>query len=260
MSLSNWDTLAFGPDGKSCNGVLEAIDGKGSVEIYKNWIYVHHPDMWVPGGPYVKDTIAEIHEGRLTIGRFRIVAAGGSQQQSVFVFAYTYSYGKKAGEYKLKFMAGIGCCGWEDDVPKYAKAMKVDVSKYTDVYTGSGMDEKGKAYHCLTCIKEDDTMEDFRLDKKEGDDLEAKFLGVDYLTKEEFMEWLEKQVKDSYVFDREAKEWLEKVKTESKNALRFNQGDQYFAKHLGFDTPATQVGEQKETILTGVLKEMAKKD
>jgi hypothetical protein len=247
--------MAFGPDGKSCNGMLRGIDGKGSIEIYKNWVYVHHPDMWVEGGPYVKDTIAEIHEGYVTIGRFHIVAARGRQQQSVFVFAYTFTYQPS----EVRFMAGIGCYGWGDEVSKFAKAMKVDVSKYKDVYTGSGMDEKRTRYHCLTCVKEDDTVEDFRLDKTEGDNLEADFVGVDYFTKEEFMEWLEKVVEKDYIFDREAKEWFEKVKAESKNALRFNQGDQYFAKHLGIATPATEVGKQEETILTGVIKELGKK-
>jgi hypothetical protein len=256
MALSNWDTMAFGPDGKSCNGVLKAIDGKGYIEIYKNWIYVHHPDMWVPGGPYVKDTIAEIRSGDLTLGRFHISAARGRQQQAVFVFAYTWKY----EPVDVRFMAGIGCYGWGDEIPKYARAMKVDVSKYTDVYTGSGMDEKGIRYHSLTGIKKDGSLEDFRLDKKDGDNLEAEFIGVDYFTKEEFMEWLEKEIENSYIFDKEAKEWLEKVKIESENALRFNQGDQYFAKRLGFDTPATPVGKQEETILTGVLKEMARKD
>lgn len=256
MALSNWDTLAFGPDGKSCNGVLKAIDGKGCIEIYKNWIYVHHPDMWVPNGPYVKDTIAEIRSGDLTLNRFHIVAARGRQQQSVFVFAYTWTYEPT----EVRFMAGIGCYGWEDEVPKFAKAMNVDVSKYDDVYTGSGMDEEGKRYHCLTCIKKDGTMEDFRIDKKNGDDFEADFIGVSYFTQEEFMEWLEKAVGNSYIFDREAKEWFEKVKAGSNDALRFNQGDQYIAGRLGFETPATKIGEQKETILTGVIKQMAKKD
>jgi hypothetical protein len=255
MALSNWDTLAFGPDGKSCNGVLKAIDGKGYVEIYKNWIYVHHPDMWVPGGPYVKDTIAQIQSGDLTLGRFHISAIRGRQQQSVFVFAYTWTYQPQ----EIKFMAGIGCYGWGDEIPKYAKAMKVDVSKYDDVYTGSGMDEKGKTYHSLMGVKKDGTMEEFKLDRKEGDGLEADFIGVDYYTKEEFMEWLDKEVENSYIFDKEAKEWLEKVKAGSKEALRFNQGDQYLAGRLGFEVPATKIGEQRETILTGVIKNMAKK-
>ena len=39
MALSNWDLLAIGKDGKSCDGIVK---GKhASLEIYKNWGISH---------------------------------------------------------------------------------------------------------------------------------------------------------------------------------------------------------------------------
>jgi hypothetical protein len=106
-------------------------------------------------------------------------------------------------------------------------------------------------------------MEDFRLDKTPENEnkFDPVFIGVRYETEEGFFEWLEEEIdKNIVIFDRELKEWYTEVQKNRGSGLRFNQGDQYFAKRLGFDTPATPIGEQEETILTGVLKEMARKD
>jgi hypothetical protein len=263
MALSNWDTMAFGPDGKPCNGVLKAVVGNGYIEIYKNWLYYHNKEMIVKDSMYSGDTITEINSGLITIDHMTIHAARGRYQQAVYMLAYSWKYGKTTKETVLKAMCGIGCYGWSDDeAHKLAHAMNVNIRKYKDVYTGSGRDKDGVSYHCLTCIKEDGTMEDFRLNKTPENEgkFDPVFIGVRYETEEGFFEWLEEEIdKNVAIFDRELKEWYTEVQKNRGSGLRFNQGDQYFAKHLGFETPATKVGEQEDTILTGVIKEMAKK-
>lgn len=113
MALSDWDTLAFGPDGKPCNGVFEHPNGC-SIEIYKNWAYIHAPKMWQEGySSFVYPTIAEFSEGSINICNFSSVAMRHEDQMSIFIFA---SYGEDIdGEYQSKYFAGIGCSGYEDD-------------------------------------------------------------------------------------------------------------------------------------------------
>jgi len=123
MALSNWDIMAFGPDGKPCNGVLEGIDGQGSVEIYKNWVYVHHPKMWYEGSYFINDTVASIREGTVAIGSFRIHNICPNYQQAVFTFVQTYSFGDSArgGRSESRFMAGIGCYAYDQTGKKTDK-------------------------------------------------------------------------------------------------------------------------------------------
>jgi len=60
-------------------------------------------------------------------------------------------------------------------------------------------------------------------------------------------------------------EYRHKVPKELRNVLlskseldRFNQGDAFFAKHLGVDTPATGLGEVGPPVLEQALKEIKK--
>jgi len=45
-------------------------------------------------------------------------------------------------------------------------------------------------------------------------------------------------------------------KLDWEQALRFNQGDAYFAARLGHEIPATEVGKPEPTIMSGIIKNM----
>lgn len=112
MALSNWDTLAFGPDGASSDGnFAQEKEPDIVLRIYKNWVYVEHPRMWVAGGQYVEPTIASISHGEISLASFRIEAARDDDQQSIFVWAQEVLI---EPAYRQRFFAGIGCYGFGD--------------------------------------------------------------------------------------------------------------------------------------------------
>lgn len=43
------------------------------------------------------------------------------------------------------------------------------------------------------------------------------------------------------------------LKENQRSGIRFNQGDAYFARALGFDTPATTPGEAEDTVMSQML-------
>jgi hypothetical protein len=120
MALSNCDTLAFGPDGKSCNGIFKSVRNPGDyLEIYKNWIYVRSYEMWKPNRSFNGSVIAEIHHGAVRLLRFDINAARCDEQGAVFVYASECVYSDKAlgeagfFEAHTRHFGGIGCYGFD---------------------------------------------------------------------------------------------------------------------------------------------------
>ena len=92
MALSNWDLLAIGKDGKSCDGTVK---GKfASLEIYKNWAYLSSEEMYREGGHFSKPVIGSIISGDFEIAGLSIVAIRHSLQNSIFVFVDASTYNK----------------------------------------------------------------------------------------------------------------------------------------------------------------------
>lgn len=119
MAMSNWDTLAIDLDGKSNDGCLNAPCGFG-VEIYKNWLYLRHPQMWHAGCSFVAPTIIEMSHGEIKICNTTIIAKRGDTKQSVMVAAFHTAYAEqvKGETYKpptYTGMVGIGCYGYKGD-------------------------------------------------------------------------------------------------------------------------------------------------
>jgi hypothetical protein len=114
MALSNWDTCAFDRNGNPSIGRIAKYFRDGayaSVEIYKNWIYVHDTKMWAVGRCYVEPTIAEIHKGNISISSFNIFAARGSQQS---ILCYVCTGYKSDADFNC--MCGLGCYGFDGEV------------------------------------------------------------------------------------------------------------------------------------------------
>lgn len=190
MALSNWDTLAFGPDSKPCNGTFDLeMNKEYSIHIHKNWIYVYTG----------KSYLASIHEGDLTFLSSSIEIVRAERQSSVFIFVSERVYSKeeecsnKWFEPYHRLFGGIGCYG----------------------FNGSA------------------------------------WVGVEKSTVDEFFNWCESK-RDLDFPNKIYDEWLEKCKESSLQ--RFNQGDAFFAKHLGFETPSTKVGEAKDPIIFKLIK------
>ncbi len=229
MALSNWDTIAFGPDSKPCGGTFTGKNDGDSVEIYKNWLYVHSKSMWREGRSFVKDTIAEIHWGRVEILTFEILAKRGPQD-AIFVFAKEFNYPKakkgKKGWFKAfdRRFAGIGCYGFDD-----SRWIGVKPSTLKEFFTWlmlmDGAEEELVAHKALF------------------DKLRETHPEIPPMTDEEALE----QCKD-----QEHRAWVAECMKAAP--MRFNQGDAYFAGRSGMKLPATEVGKADKPILMKILE------
>ena len=246
MALSSWDTLAFGPDGKSCSGSHEF--GKTKVEIYKNWIYVSNPEMW-SGGSFSEPTIAQINSGHVMLGGVNFRVARHDRQDAVFVLA-TSGYGDEASS-----ICGIGCYGYlgvleslerfYPDEYRKIQGEYLDESKYELISYGSSSGAPTVMILDFWQIQSEEIVE-VKIETGIEHFSPSKYVGVAPETAAAFLEWLAGEDDD----------YASKIKTEcEKNPpLRYNQGDAYFDAHLGCGMDATPVGDAGDTVMSRALK------
>ena len=252
MALSNWDTLAINNSGKGCNG---EVKGKlASLEIYKNWAYIHSKKMWNEDTGYVKDVIAQINSGNLYLGGLNIQAIRHESQNSIFVFVDAGTYNKKRHD---NFFAGIGCYAYYSKVDEYLNWKGIEL-KYADYNAGSRnyrINEKGETIHIREFIdiisfydENDKLITELEVDKEFGE--LTDFVGVMPKTFEAFKKWLMTEIAEEYKYDKQFEKWLKKINWDE--ITRFNQGDAFF---VGTENASTEVGKQdNDTLLSQALK------
>lgn len=249
MALSNWDTLAFDTDGKSSFGEF-SIDGY-SVDIYKNWVNLITP----------KNERLNIDSGIFHVGPFNIMVARHDNQNSVFVFVQHSDWSDN--KLKQRFFCGIGCYGFWGDLEYIQKFHKdefsnlnIDPKYLTDDYdrTIESQISASKENDFTKVIFYNNTITD--LDYKNSDhrfevelpkellpSYEQSWCGVRVETVEAFKKWLEEVAPPEYF-----------AQIQWNDAVRYNQGDMFFAENLSEDClQATKVGEQKGPMLLQML-------
>lgn len=262
MALSDWDTLAIDQDGP-CQGVLEGHSGHSSVEIYKNWLYVSDERMFKKDLRYTGNVIAEIQEGNVSLSDFNIRAKRG-RQNSILVFAESQSYGE--ADQVHRWMAGIGCCGYDDPTERLAEAMGVDLSKYAYVshYSGSNAGEDGWHYG-LSCFVVDpfalgpnkqSTLEEFTIPSEGNEHLDSQFVGVQEETFQELLAFLD-ELKGNFCGD--IPEWIDKVTAGGFDRIRFNQGDAFFADNGVVALPASEIDNQQEPVIMQMIRQVERR-
>jgi hypothetical protein len=246
VALSNWDTLAFGPEGTSSRGEYASPKSKASISIYKNWLYVH--DQRLKSKKNDGAVAATVEHGKLSYGDLSIEAIRHKGQSSVFVLVRR---GYKEGDnYKLDYFGGIGCCAFLSSAEWYrrhdpetlARALKKakaewfdpDVHHYHDFTHYEGDD---KSVHGISIIK-DEKCFDVVLGFEDHD----TFVGVEATTYEAWVTWVE-SLCDEY--SKALREWIDKVK--AGTPMRYNQGDAFFADQGMADEPSTPIGKQAST-------------
>jgi hypothetical protein len=247
MALSNWDTLAFNHQGKSSIGCFENKH-KDFIEIYKNWVYIHSPSMWVDGRSYDKPVIAELREGSLNICSFEITARRGPQN-GIFIFVSLFEEGKKKGQYKHRYFGGIGCSGYVDKVEEILTKLKREKDINDDWTSGSesGPDitsvKEGRwnTQHFIENYKTNEKIIYWDEDKHGNYDSSKDWVGVKKETVAEFFKWLDGLAED--YSDDDMKKWIARCKKSKK--LRYNQGNAFFMAHAGMNLEATEVGKSK---------------
>jgi hypothetical protein len=241
MALSNWDLLAFNTQGEPCEGIF--THGNTSVRIYKNWAYVDNKTMWQEGGSYIKPVIAEVYQGDLTIHNVNILAKRHADQSSIFIIC-TAGYSDEK-----EIMVGIGCCGYLNDTKIYTEKLKLDLENYT-WYSCLGRKD-GKSYVGVSGFPNNpDThsMLEIEVPAEMVIPDEEMYIGVSETTYKAFLEFLDREAENATI----PKEYVDKIK--ASTAIRFNQGDRYFADNLGNDgIPATEVGKTSEPVMNQLL-------
>ena len=212
MALSNWDCAAFDTEGKPTTANFAC--GNRSLEIYKNWVYLHTP----------KEDVLRVGHGEVSLGQLAIWVARGKSQEAVFLFATLYDY--KDDKSNHAYYSGIGCYGFRDTLdwlkenhpeeyakidPKYLDPTKDYMVGQFSRYGGKEDGEWGFDF-----LAEGDHVEYLMNVERPG--LDELWIGTTKQTLEEFYEWLKTVAPEEY--------WQ---KLNINEALRFNQGDAFFA-------------------------------
>lgn len=251
MALSNWDTLAIGPDGQVCDGTVKFHET--TIEIYKNWVYVSTDKIATDNEHKV---IATINSGNINLLDATIIAIRGPQQ-AVFVYASCApKYQKVEGEYQIVEPAihfcGIGCYGFDDLTEEYIRGKgyvlpapfdKLMWFSSSDFANGESKDVIGFYYQG----------KETRYQLDPGVDLNP-YVGVKESTFNEFKKWLYELSEDGEA----DKEYVDSINWNS--IKRFNQGDKYFADNVGAPLQDTHPGEVEQPHIIKAFQDIPKQD
>jgi hypothetical protein len=213
MALSNWDTLAVNHRGESMNGNFTAPNGI-QVQFYKNWLYLRDEASWREGDPYIKNTVGEIRQGDMDYRGIEIRAKRGPQRGVYAVV--THGWGDD-----LTGMAGCAVLGYVD--PPAPCQCNDGCRTYYCHEDGEEM-----MAHCGTC---DIVVPD------------SIWVGVSPECNTFLMQFLEELHKET---SKETSAFS-KMAAGLIKAVRFNQGDAFFAAALGVEVPMTPPGEADPT-------------
>lgn len=224
MALSNWDTMAVSDKGESIDGVYTSPSGI-VVEFYKNWLYVRDQKSWTEESGWAEPTVMQVESGTLTYKDVHILALRGPQN-GVFAAIWTEKYDeegegdKKRVVKKVTGMVGCGVYGFDKD--KWVGVTRA---------TRSWWQKKLRAFRMRT--------EKIRVTEYPPEGKRKRVR-------------IHKSREKS--FDIDVPDELRVLKF--GKALRFNQGDRYFAQHLGGEIPATEAGEQTEPVMSEIIANM----
>ncbi len=276
MSLSNWVTMAFDTHGKPCDGSISSQNGT-SVEIYKNFLQIGFPkySKTEEATPPCEPTYAQMYKGHIEIGSITIHASRYQQQDAIFTFV-----NDQHDMDNRKIMCGIGCSetlnsfewlkkyhaqeyakipqkclqennwsitqnppkiiiGKEPGTTKCIKDNSFDQLKYTKLHF-TQFDLSVNAPHQSIVLDEFEILLNCSLPSHDIS------VGIEPDLFEAFKQWL--VTLDEKEDLNIGKEYIEKLKYQ--DAIRFNQGDAFFAEHYGTPIPAQKATLETDTPYT----------
>lgn len=242
MALSDYVHMAFDTNGKPCGSDF-AFKSGFKAQLYKNWVYLHHPRAWktLKKPSYIKDTIAQINSGSMTIGDVYMYLERTKDKKGCMVFMYTSNYSKKKTTHEI--FSGMAVSGWDDEIMLNLKRLGRPESERHDFEwsTSSGPgDEHQMIKHAKGTFK---TLEEIDIPPT---DYESLWLGIDKNRLDEFHTFLKSVCEDHGMMD-----YAEKVcETE---ATAHNPGDVFIASALGLDLKPTKAGKKSLPLLTKAL-------
>ena len=240
MALSNWDTVAFGPDGNPTTGSF-ALLGGATLEMYKNWVYIHHPSAWFEGCGFSEDTVMQITSGNLEYAGYDILVERRALQSACFVYVSGHYSDVKGNFAAISCSAYLPLIEWirryDPDKLKLLPDGWEDMENF-EVWSS----EKGSM---ITLFRDDKIIDEVVLYGlgEEPDTL----TGVTEELYQDFLSWLGTVYGDQ--------EWFDKVK--ASEGVRYNQGDVFFAEAAGADIPGSPVGEKPaDPVINGMIDQV----
>lgn len=203
------------------------------------------------------DTLAVTHRGESCSGVFVTPLGVGVEIYKNWLYVSDRAAWRKGGGYKEPIVAKI-----VRGIIQYADLMVCALRGPQDgvyVVAWSGWDYEGAAQPLTGMVG----------CGVYGYDDAGEFVGVRTESREWFAARLTETVRESHgtiVHEDGTREKLPEIdspvldvpdalrKALSGDALRFNQGDAYFANHLGHDVPATVTGDAQPTIMSEMLR------
>jgi hypothetical protein len=223
MALSNWDTLAVDLNGEPCNGSYTSPLGI-VVSIYKNWVYVYDAQAWHKDGQFVEPCVMQFQHGEIVYKDVNLQFVRGPQEG-----IYGACWHEQCPEKGPTIYTGfIGCGVYGFDGDKWVGVLPSSFDFLRRIIT-----------HTEPMFSDD-----------------------------EILDWLvglegEKRT----AFEAELRvsrtgHFPEPIAAVSLGkAQRFNQGDEYFAQHLGAGGDAaaivaTEVGKADPTLLSELVTKL----
>jgi len=240
MALSDYVHMVFDGNGKP----IETCKFKNGITLqpYKNWIYIHHAEMWkaLKNPMFIEDTIAQFSSGTMTLGDVTIEAEPLKNANGMMFYALASHYEKDKPATYERF-SGIVSYGWKNSIKFYLEKLgrlaEYDQFEWMESSTGDG---KGGSIHSIDKLPKDfgdyKPIETITITDYNYDDL---WQGISPEMLAEFHEFITRVAGEH---SHEAYANLVK----SADASFVNSGDAFFAKALGFKASKTKVKTKKK--------------
>jgi hypothetical protein len=254
MALSDYDHLSFGPTGKPANGVFVGLNDY-VFRLYKRWLYVDNARLWQEGSSsFVSPVVMQINNGDLSFGGNRVVAVPAQTVSGILIYIESYDY--RDGNPVTTRFAGVACSGYDyKRVTRNAcAALKLNPADWELSSTGSCGDDRDITLSRVRGKESDKTLKYSFRDKKAMRRYETRYVGVTKAAVNELLGFLAREIG---WYDKEGQKWLTKVRR--AKALRYNQGDAYFASHLGNKLCGTKPSKAQTPLLIRALTGKSKK-
>jgi hypothetical protein len=238
MALSNWDSLAIGPDGKSAKTSFKI--GEHELEIYKNWLYV------IKGEDEKDRDVVQINAGDIHTGPFSIQAKRGSQDSILFVASHYIGKDEDSENWGRRYFAGIGCYGFGDRFEEYCKLKGIEYIPYE-----FSTSIEGKSYVGYWDKEKNPGDREVLVEIEEEFDLNP-WVGVLPETLEELKSYIQEVLEPDLEWNKNEAKWFNSIDWD--NLTRANQGDLFFQDKLGLEPQETLVGEQGTPIIMKMIK------
>lgn len=263
MAISDYAHMAFDQNANPIEGTI--YNGDASVEIYKNWLYVHDANMWHKGCGYSEDTIAQIQEGRVYLSGFDILAKSIELQSAIFTFV-TYTHYPDPKDYsnpEFRWMAGIGCSGFDSRTEKLCKHFNINPDDYEYISKGwsNFNDETGKFGETMIlhayCKGKNGKIKSFYLPETKANlkKFDTVWVGITAPLYKEFIKWLGTVIEPHNKYHVE---WYKKMKKIKLSDVEFyNQGDKFFMENgIGNGDIAQTITATKTPVIMDMIKNM----